>query len=62
MTQEHRIQILEFIDCYAAWPAFATDEDRRELTRAGFVDVALTSLGELEIGYPETDDNGGQTR
>lgn len=58
MTYDQRMRILQFVNDYRAWPASATDEDRRELIRGGFVDVVLTSLGELEIGYPETDDNG----
>jgi hypothetical protein len=64
---ERRTQILKYVDLRAQWPKDATPEERKELIDTGFAYeetqeegkiVYLTSLGELEVGYPETDDRG----
>lgn len=64
---ERRTQILKHVDLRAQWPKDATPEERKELVNGGFAYeetheegsiVYLTSLGELEIGYPETDGHG----
>lgn len=68
MNEERRKKILEWIDAKLGWPSWASDEDKKELMRTGFVHGQggkplpfLTSLGELEIGYPETGEAGDKT-
>lgn len=54
--------ILAFVDRHERWPGSTNDEERNSIVDAGFAfadidnEVHLTSLGELEIGYPETKD------
>lgn len=68
MNYARRIAILQLVHYTLRWPSIATEEERRELVDGGFAyeeedgfgDIAcfLTSLGELEIGYPETNNKG----
>lgn len=54
-----RQKILEYIDKNFRWPPALAEWQRRDILQQGFAHkdgryVHLTSLGELEIGYPET--------
>ena len=52
MTDKRKRKILEYIETHGALPATITDEERREIDQ--YVVLELNSLGELELGYPET--------
>ena len=57
------LELLEWIDTMLYWPDFGTEEEKQELLEQGFIIIdggccLLTSLGELEVGYPETGEKG----
>lgn len=60
MNPERLEWLLKFIDSRGVWPDSSSVEERASLVELGFAfedetgSVHLTSLGELEIGYPET--------
>ena len=63
MNPERLLWLLRYVDNRFAWPMTATTEERTSLVDLGFAfedetgAVHLTSLGELELGYPETKGN-----
>ena len=59
MTNERLLWILKQIDRRHDWPRTSSDEERQSVMDQGFAfeqdgEIHLTSLGELEIDYPET--------
>ena len=59
MSRSRRLRILEFVDAHMVWPDDATEKEIASLVEDAFAyeehdHVGLTSLGELEVGYPET--------
>ena len=58
MTDERLKFLLEFIHACGAMHPEATPEEVQDLTPYYDTTLNLNSLGELEIGYPETDDDG----
>lgn len=57
MTDERSNYILTYIDDNHRWPDDVTPEEKQQLSDMAEEEdgeVHLNSLGELEIGYPET--------
>ncbi len=60
--ERRRREILEYIDEHERFPVWASHDERKALIMQGFIFAdeglrgthCLTSLGELEAGYPET--------
>jgi len=51
--EKRRIKILNHIYTYGEFPKWATLNDVREITKGCFINIELTSLGELEVGFYE---------
>ena len=59
MINERLLWILNQIDSRHDWPRTSSAKERQSVMDQGFAfeqdgEIHLTSLGELEIGYPET--------